>query len=537
MAETTANVTPEPTEDSLMGSAVAKKFPGFGKELWDGEIIDGPDPKGRWCVYWARDDSTTWHSRSMLEKILTRRGPAADDDAPAAAEPAAAAAATTEMPPLPPETPREAMPPLPPPTPTEAASLQQPPRKKAPYKCTTCGKAKKSDCVCPKKPAPRGKKKSKLPKTDEPLEAIESRFLGEDEDQRELEACRERKGALDEEAERLRRELAETRAAQAQAPPAAPEKKKPKKRPPKKAFEVGSIVDADCKAFGPQYVEAARNGGPKKFRGVIVATPPNSDHWNVEYDDDGETFATEARHLTLVSEPTKKKAKPNEVCVVCGLPTVDEDGRPQDDVILCADDVSHECHLKCSGVEAGSANSMHWRCPACDQKKCQELSLQENDLTSPWVGLEAHRLVRELVKGLQREYKQLLVSGQRIDENTHDVTLSHADACELYGKAVFWEGASADLTARGGLLYSQLEVGEAEDWRRKPRSISLFPSGRVVKTVECLAAWKSTSVSHAIDQAPRRWRMSTQVPRGPVPGPDPEGLFSVLSRYVTTSTD
>ena len=308
-------------------------------------------------------------------------------------------------------------------------------------------------------------------------------------------------GALDEEAARLKRELAETRAAQAQAPPAAPEKKKPKKRPPKKAFEVGSIVDADCKAFGPQYVEAARNGGPKKFRGVIVATPPNSDHWNVEYDDDGETFATEARHLTLVSEPTKKKAKPNEVCVVCGLPTVDEDGRPQDDVILCADDVSHECHLKCSGITAGSANSMHWRCPACDQKKCQELSLQENDLTSPWVGLEAHRLVRELVKGLQREYKQLLVSGQRIDENTHDVTLSHADACELYGKAVFWEGASADLTARGGLLYSQLEVGEAEDWRREPRSISLFPSGRVVKTVECLAAWKSTGVSGA-----HRWR-------------------------------
>ena len=34
-------------------------------------------------------------------------------------------------------------------------------------------------------------------------------------------------------------------------------------------------------------MEAARNGGPKKFRGVIVATPPNSDHWNVEYDDAG----------------------------------------------------------------------------------------------------------------------------------------------------------------------------------------------------------------------------------------------------------
>ena len=99
------------------------------------------------------------------------------------------------------------------------------------------GQAKKSDCVCPKKPAPRGKKKSKLPETDEPLEAIESRFLGEDEDERELEACRERKGALDEEAARLKRELAETRAAQAQAPPAAPEKKKPKKRPPKRLLK------------------------------------------------------------------------------------------------------------------------------------------------------------------------------------------------------------------------------------------------------------------------------------------------------------
>ena len=333
MAET-ANVTPEPTEDSLMGSAVAKKFPGFGKELWDGEIIDGPDPKGRWCVYWARDDSTTWHSRSMLEKILTRRGPAADDDAPAAAEPAAAAAAaTTEMPPLP-ETPREAMPPLPPPTPTEAASLQQPPKKKAPQvhevpvppgvlvssarrrghggarrsrgvasngrrwpRCDAvdarraeaerachaiadaergdratrnAGQAKKSDCVCPKKAAPRGKKKSKLPETDEPLEAIESRFLGEDEDERELEDCRERKGALDEEAARLKAGARGDACGAGAGTPSSTRKEEAQEATPKKAFEVGSIVDADCKAFGPQYVEAARNGGPKKFSGVIV---------------------------------------------------------------------------------------------------------------------------------------------------------------------------------------------------------------------------------------------------------------------------
>ena len=120
---------------------------------------------------------------------------------------------------------------------------------------------------------------------------------------------------------------------------------------------------------------------------------------------------------------------------------------------------------------------MNWRCPRCDIKKCQELSLQENDLTSPWVGLEAHRLVRELVKGLQREYKQLLVSGQRIDENTHDVTLSHADACELYGKAVFWEGASADLTARGRRRRAEMTLNLT--WSRRWRLRETTPPRRV----------------------------------------------------------
>ena len=52
------------------------------------------------------------------------------------------------------------------------------------------------------------------------------------------------------------------------------------------------------------HVEAAQSGrGPKKFLGVIVATPPNDDDLlNVEYDG-GETFATEVKHLTLVAEP------------------------------------------------------------------------------------------------------------------------------------------------------------------------------------------------------------------------------------------
>lgn len=448
MTETaTATVTPDPATAGLVGSAVAKKFPGFGKDLWEGEVIEGPDPRGRFSVYWARDDSNTWHARSVLEKILTRRGPAA-------------------TPPL------QQMPPLPPPTPTEASRLL--PKAEAPSK-------------------PRDRKES--------LEAIESRFLGEDAaelspaEQRELEACRERLGAADDEAERLRRALAETKRefhATAPAPEPAAAARKPRKQPrAQKTFEVGATVDAAAAAFGQAYAEQARHGGPKVFRGTVVSATVADDQWNVRYDEDGEVYATEARHLTLVAGPRPKKKKTvtrkeSEVCVVCGRPTVNEDGKPQDDVILCADDDTHECHLACSGLTPGAAGSMHWRCQTCAEAKGGALAQAEGDLVSPWVGLEAHRLVRERVAGLRREYTQLLVSGQMIDEKVIDVTLSQADACELYGKAVFWEGASADLTAPGGLLYSQLEVGEAEDWRRKPRSISLFPSGRVLKTVEYL---------------------------------------------------
>ena len=32
------------------------------------------------------------------------------------------------------------------------------------------------------------------------------------------------------------------------------------------------------------------------------------DHWNVKYDEDGEVFATEAQHLTLVSAPSDDDA-------------------------------------------------------------------------------------------------------------------------------------------------------------------------------------------------------------------------------------
>ena len=73
-------------------------------------------------------------------------------------------------------------------------------------------------------------------------------------------------------------------------------------------LRVGAVVDAAAVAFGETYAEQARNGGPQKFRGTIVAAAVMDDHWNVKYDADGETYATEAQHLTLVPSPSKKRA-------------------------------------------------------------------------------------------------------------------------------------------------------------------------------------------------------------------------------------
>jgi hypothetical protein len=56
----------------------------------------------------------------------------------------------------------------------------------------------------------------------------------------------------------------------------------------------------DAAVFGEAWAAAAEKGGAKTFRGKIVATPPNNDgHWNVKFDDDGETFSVEGSHLTL----------------------------------------------------------------------------------------------------------------------------------------------------------------------------------------------------------------------------------------------
>ena len=73
-------------------------------------------------------------------------------------------------------------------------------------------------------------------------------------------------------------------------------------------LRVGAVVDAAAVAFGETYVKHARNGGPQTFRGTIVAATVMDDHWNVKYDADGETYATEAQHLTLVSPPKKRAA-------------------------------------------------------------------------------------------------------------------------------------------------------------------------------------------------------------------------------------
>ena len=76
---------------------------------------------------------------------------------------------------------------------------------------------------------------------------------------------------------------------------------------PAPLLRVGAVVDAAAVAFGETYVKQARNGGPKSFRGTIVAASED-DHWNVKYDADGVVYETEAQHLTLVPSPSKKRA-------------------------------------------------------------------------------------------------------------------------------------------------------------------------------------------------------------------------------------
>ena len=91
---------------------------------------------------------------------------------------------------------------------------------------------------------------------------------------------------------------------------------------PAPLLRVGAVVDAAAVAFGETYVKHARNGGPKSFRGTIVAATED-DCWNVKYDADGKVYETEAQHLTLVSKkraaaatPTKTK-KARKIRVEC----------------------------------------------------------------------------------------------------------------------------------------------------------------------------------------------------------------------------
>ena len=72
-------------------------------------------------------------------------------------------------------------------------------------------------------------------------------------------------------------------------------------------LRVGAVVDAAAVAFGETYVKHARNGGPKSFRGTIVAASED-DCWDVKYDADGVVYTTEAQHLALVPSPSKKRA-------------------------------------------------------------------------------------------------------------------------------------------------------------------------------------------------------------------------------------
>ena len=125
-------------------------------------------------------------------------------------------------------------------------------------------------------------------------------------------------------AEAVAEEEAAPPPAEAEAEPmeeAAPKKAKKAKteavvnqEEPAPLLRVGAVVDAAAVAFGETYVKQARNGGPKSFRGTIVAASED-DCWDVKYDADGVVYTTEAQHLALVAPradddaPSTKKRK------------------------------------------------------------------------------------------------------------------------------------------------------------------------------------------------------------------------------------
>ncbi|KAK7237048.1 mRNA (2'-O-methyladenosine-N(6)-)-methyltransferase [Aureococcus anophagefferens] len=157
-------------------------------------------------------------------------------------------------------------------------------------------------------------------------------------------------------------------------------------------------------------------------------------------------------------------------------------------VLICDGDASHEAHLACAGIDARPG--FEWRCDRCAPASIYV----EEDATSPWVSLEAHARVRAVVDNLRQEFYGVVSAGQNVwvGERSWDqrgpFALSDRDAAEIYGKVVFWEGADADLSARAGGDFADLEVSAPEDWLRKPSSISLFPSGRCGATRAYLAA-------------------------------------------------
>ena len=100
---------------------------------------------------------------------------------------------------------------------------------------------------------------------------------------------------------------------------------------------------------------------------------------------------------------------------------------------------------------------------------------------------EARTLDARPGRSTHRPRRQVWV-GERSWDQRGPFALSDRDAAEIYGKVVFWEGANADLSARAGGDFADLEVSAPEDWLRKPSSISLFPSGRCGATRAYLAA-------------------------------------------------
>ncbi|KAH8066798.1 hypothetical protein JL720_12652 [Aureococcus anophagefferens] len=423
--------------DPLLEAVVAKKFPGYGKEPWIGEVIEGPDEKDRYCCLWEKDQSTTWHSRKVIEKIILRAAPefgapaasalevvsrraaaaaavragaAAATRAAAAVRAGAGAAAGAEA-----EEAAAAAEAQAPPPPPPAGAFAVGATKRPPPACAPPPPDDGADvcCVCGGPTVDAGRAHARrvlICDGDAPRGAL---------------ACAgiDARPGFEWRCDRC-----------APAVPAAPRNRD----------EAAALAAA-------RRAPAAR-GASAAGRAAPLASSSS--------DSDGDEECKFEAYESIYAE---EDATPPGVAEAHALRAVVDNLRQEFYGVVSAGQNVPGPGRKASGVSLRSR-------PSEDRRSTRR-----------------ERTRRRPGRSKHRPRRQVWV-GERSWDQRGPFALSDRDAAEIYGKVVFWEGADADLSARAGGDFADLEVSAPEDWLRKPSSISLFPSGRCGATRAYLAA-------------------------------------------------